>query len=33
VVFDPSNLEWMGDEDECILPIKCTIETQDDDTP
>jgi hypothetical protein len=25
VVIDPSNIDWMGDENECILPISCTI--------
>lgn len=33
VQIDPSNLDWMGDDDECTLPITCTIDTQDDDTP
>jgi hypothetical protein len=27
VVIDPSNLYWMGDENECVLPISCTIQT------
>jgi hypothetical protein len=25
VVIDPSNLDWMGDENERVLPISCTI--------
>jgi hypothetical protein len=33
VVTNPSNLDWMGDDEECTLPITCTIETQYDDTP
>jgi hypothetical protein len=30
VVIDPSNLDWMGHENECILPISCTIQTDQD---
>jgi hypothetical protein len=33
VVIDPSNLNWMGDDNERLLPINCTIDTQDYDTP
>jgi hypothetical protein len=33
VVIDPSNLDWMGDENECILPISCTIQTDQDGSP
>jgi hypothetical protein len=33
VIIDPSNLDWIGDDDECTLPITCTIDTQDNDTP
>jgi hypothetical protein len=33
VVVDPSNLDWMGDDNECFFPFICTIDTQDDDTP
>jgi hypothetical protein len=33
VVIDPSNLDWMGDENECILPIPCTIQTDHDGSP
>jgi hypothetical protein len=29
-VIDPSNLDWMGDENECVLPISCTIQTDQD---
>jgi hypothetical protein len=36
-VIDPSNLDWMGDENECILPRSCTIllhiQTEKDDSP
>jgi hypothetical protein len=32
-VIDPSNLDWMGDENECILPISCTIQTEQDRSP
>jgi hypothetical protein len=28
VVIDPSNLDWMGNENECILPISYTIQTE-----
>jgi hypothetical protein len=33
VVIYPSNIDLMGDDDECLLPINCTIDTQYDDTP
>jgi hypothetical protein len=33
VVIDPSNLYWMGDENECILPISCNIQTEQDISP
>jgi hypothetical protein len=33
VVIDPSNLDWMGDENECVLLISCTIQTDQDDSP
>jgi hypothetical protein len=33
VVTDPSNLDRMGDENEYILPISCTIQTEKDDCP
>jgi hypothetical protein len=33
VVIDPSNLDWMGDENECVLPISCTIQTDQDGSP
>jgi hypothetical protein len=33
VIIDPSNLDWMGDDEECTLPTTCTIKIQDDDTP
>jgi hypothetical protein len=33
VIIDPSNLDWKGDEDECTLPITCTIDTQDNGNP
>jgi hypothetical protein len=32
-VIDPSNIDWMGDENECILPISCTIQTEQDSSP
>jgi hypothetical protein len=32
-LIDPSNLDWMGDENECILPISCTIQTEKEDSP
>jgi hypothetical protein len=32
-VIDPSNLDWMGDENECVLPISCTIQTDQDSSP
>jgi hypothetical protein len=32
-VIDPSNLDWMGDENECVLPISCTIQTYQDGSP
>jgi hypothetical protein len=32
-VIYPSNLDWMGDENECILPISCTIQTGQDASP
>jgi hypothetical protein len=33
VVIDPSNLDWMGDENERVLPISCTIQTDHDGSP
>jgi hypothetical protein len=33
VVIDPSNLDLMGDENECVLPISCTIQTEQDSSP
>jgi hypothetical protein len=34
VVIDPSNIDWMGDQNECILPIlSCNIQTEKDDSP
>jgi hypothetical protein len=33
VVIDPSTLDWMGDENECILPIPSTIQTYQDGIP
>jgi hypothetical protein len=33
VVIDPSNLDWMGHENECILPISCTIQIDQDGIP
>jgi hypothetical protein len=33
VVIDPSNLDWMGDENECVLPISFTIQTDQDISP
>jgi hypothetical protein len=33
VVIDPSHLDWMGDENECILPISCTIQIEQDNSP
>jgi hypothetical protein len=33
VVIDPSNLDWMGDENECVLLISCTIHTDQDSSP
>jgi hypothetical protein len=33
VVIDPSNLDWMGDENECVLPISCTVQTDQDGSP
>jgi hypothetical protein len=33
VVIDPSSLDWMGDENECILPMPCTIHTEQDTSP
>jgi hypothetical protein len=33
VVIDLSNLDWMGDENESILPISCTIRTEQDISP
>jgi hypothetical protein len=32
-VVDPSNLDWMGDENECVLPILCSIQTDQDSSP
>jgi hypothetical protein len=32
-VIDPSNPDWMGDENECVLPIPCTIQTDQDSSP
>jgi hypothetical protein len=32
-VIDPSNLDWMGDVNECVLPISCTIQTEQDISP
>jgi hypothetical protein len=28
IVIDTSNLDWMGDANECVLPISCTIQTE-----
>jgi hypothetical protein len=33
VTIDPSNLDWMLDEEVCTLPISCSIETSEDNTP
>ena len=33
VTIDPSNLDWMGDEEVCTLPLNCSIETSEDSTP
>jgi hypothetical protein len=33
VLIDTSNLDWMGDENECVLPISCTIQTDQDSSP
>jgi hypothetical protein len=33
VVIDPSNLDWMRDENDCVLPISCTIQTDQDSSP
>jgi hypothetical protein len=33
VVIDPSNLDWLGNENECVLPISCTIQTDEDGSP
>jgi hypothetical protein len=27
VTIDPRNLDWMGDEEVCTLPLSCSIET------
>jgi hypothetical protein len=32
-VIDPSNLDWMGDENEYVLPISCTIQNNQDSSP
>jgi hypothetical protein len=32
-VIYPSNLDRMGDENECILPISCNIQTEQDSIP
>jgi hypothetical protein len=32
-VIDPSNIDWMGDENECVLPISCTNQTDQDGSP
>jgi hypothetical protein len=31
VTIDPSNLDWMVDEEVCTLPLSCSIETSEDD--
>jgi hypothetical protein len=33
VTIDPSNLDWMGDEEVSTLPLSCSIETSEDNTP
>jgi hypothetical protein len=33
VAIYPSNLGCMGDENECIFPISCAIQTEKDDIP
>jgi hypothetical protein len=33
VTIDPSNLDWMGDEEVCTLPLSCYIEISEDNTP
>jgi hypothetical protein len=33
VTIDPRNLDWMGDEEVCTLPLSCSIETSEDNTP
>jgi hypothetical protein len=33
VVIDPSNLDFMREENECILAIPCTIKTDQDGSP
>jgi hypothetical protein len=33
VVIGPSNLDWMRDENECVLPISCTVQTDQDGSP
>jgi hypothetical protein len=33
VTIDPSNLDWMGDEEVCAIPLSCSIETSEDNTP
>jgi hypothetical protein len=33
LTIDPSNLDWMGDEEVCTLHISCYIETSEDNTP
>jgi hypothetical protein len=33
VTIDTSNLDWMGDEEVCTLPLSCSIKTSEDNTP
>jgi hypothetical protein len=33
VTIDPSNLDWMVDEEVCTLPLSCYIETSEDSIP
>jgi hypothetical protein len=33
VTIDPSNLDWMGDEEVCTIPLSCSIKTSEDNTP
>jgi hypothetical protein len=33
VTIDTSNLDWLGDEEVCTLPLICYIKTSEDNTP